>query len=230
MSVEQSGIRILLAEDQAIFREGLRRRLDSEPGLQVLAEAASAAEAFRLVKELRPDVFLLDFTMPGLGGMRLVQRLKALRHSVCTILLTSGNDEEEVGPTLQACVGRIVPKTAAVEELIKAIRGAAPGEKPPARPHEGNSGPQTGDSPVAPARDATARPFGLTPRELEIVATIVSGCSNREIAHKLAISEETVKHHLTNVYDKVGVYNRLELALFAIHHGLGHRARPHSAA
>jgi two-component system nitrate/nitrite response regulator NarL len=214
-------VRIVIADDHPIFRDGLRRLLESEPGFQVVGEASDGAEAIERAKELDPDILLLDVAMPRVTGIAALEQLAQLPKPVRTILLTASIEKPQIVTALQLGARGIVLKDTATSLLLKSIWCVMDGQywvghqavadlieslrKLMAAPDEG------------PPRQ---REFGLTKRELEIVGTIVAGYSNKEIAKSFAISEETVKHHLTNVFNKVGVSNRLELALFAVKHNL----------
>jgi len=213
-------IRIVIADDHPIFRDGLRRLLESEPGLQVVGEAGDGAEAIALVQKLTPDVLLLDLAMPRLTGMGALEQLAAMQTTVHVILLTASIEKPQIVTALQLGARGVVLKEMASSLLFKSIRAVVDGQF--------WVGQQAVSDLIATLRDMMAsgreetrkKDFGLTKRELDIVGAIVAGYANKEAAKKFGISEETVKHHLTNVFNKVGVSNRLELALFAVHHKL----------
>jgi two-component system nitrate/nitrite response regulator NarL len=215
---DPDGIRLIIADDHAIFVKGLRSLLEAEPGFAVVGEACTGDEAVRITQTLRPDILLLDLAMPGLTGMEALGELATAPVPVRTIVLTAAIEKPEIVKALQLGAAGVVLKTSPPEVLFKSIRSVMAGQHWIGR--------EAVSDLVAALRacDQTPPPprprFGLTPRELEITSAVVSGLSNKEIARKFVLSEDTVKHHLTNIYDKVGASNRLELALFSVHHRL----------
>jgi two-component system, NarL family, nitrate/nitrite response regulator NarL len=210
-------IQILLASTPTIFRMGLRNLLQKEPDLRVVSEASEAMDIPRLVDETKPDIVLLDLSLRGLAALKPRGHLKAIFDSTRTLVLSATTENNDAAEALREGAGGFVFKNSSADLLIRGIRNLM------------NGGYWVGGEAMSDRFSALNRAaeflvrqksFGLTRRELEVISQIVSGYSNKEVAVRLSISDDTVKHHLTNIFDKLGVYNRLELALFAIHHGL----------
>jgi DNA-binding NarL/FixJ family response regulator len=212
-------IRVVIADDHPIFRKGLRTLLEAEPGFAVVGEASDGDEAVRLAQELQPDVLLLDLAMPGVSGMDALAELAAAPTPVRIILLTAGIEKAEIVKALQLGAAGVVLKSAATDLLFKSMRSVIAGQHWIGREAVTDLVEALRAQLAPPEKPARER-FRLTPRELEITSAVVSGLSNKEIARKFTLSEDTVKHHLTNIFDKMGASNRLELALFAVHHRL----------
>ena len=207
---------IVVADDHPIFRDGLHRLLDADPSLHVVGLAADGREALEAVRLHKPDVLLLDLAMPGQTGMDVLRSLADVVHAPKIIMLTAAIDELQTTEAVRLGAQGVVLKEAATSVLLKAIHTVVAGQY------------WIGRGAVASVIDALRQAavsrepkpdrFGLTPRQLEIVAAIASGAGNREIARQLGITEDTVKQHLTAIYDKCGVSSRVELAVFAVHH------------
>lgn len=212
-------IRIALADEHTLFRAGLRKLLISEPDLEVVAETAGGPEIFSLVDAYEPDILLLDLRMPGVDGLEVLRELHNGTHRTRFVILTASENDEELAQAMKLGASGVVLKTSGTELLIQAIRKVYEGEIWLDGRITANVIKQLADSRPPGAR-YPEEPGGLTPREREIAALVGQGYKYREIAEMLSISEQTVKNHLRNMFHKLGVSDRLQLALYAIHHNL----------
>ena len=215
-------VRIGLADDHQMFRDAVRRLLDAEPDLVVVGEASDGEEAVALTLQYEPDILLLDVAMPHGNGMQVLQQIAAASKATRIIMVTGAVEEYELRQALRLGARGFVLKESGAEQLLESIRVVHGGEYFVGRECMADLVSAVRSRGVviegkAPPRKAD---FGLTTRERQIVSAVVNAYQNKEIAEKFAISEKTVKHHLTNIFNKVGVSNRLELALFAVHHHL----------
>jgi len=215
-------VRILLADDHPIFRDGLRRLLESEPDLKVVGEACDGAEAVKMARQLKPDIMLLDLAMPRTPGLEALREMSSgpVSNSVRVILLTAAAEKKQIVEALQLGARGVVLKDSATQLLLKSIHTVMSGEYWVGRESVSNLVQYLRNLVQSSGEEAKQKKFGLTPRELEIVSAVVAGYSNKEIAEYFKISEDTVKHHLSNIFDKMGVSTRLELALFAVNQAL----------
>ncbi len=212
-------IKVLIADDHPVVRIGLRNMLQSDTQIKVVAEAKDGIEALHMVRTLRPDILLLDLAMPRMPGMEALREMTADEGGTRTIVLTGQVDKRQILEALQLGARGVLLKDAVVAHLSACIRAVMQGQYwLEGRPVQNL---------VQVLRDLAAqtappprKTFGLTSRELEVVTLITEGSTNKHIAETFGISEETVKRHLTNIFNKLGVGNRLELALFALNHHL----------
>jgi len=216
MSARTHAIRILIADDHTLFREAVRYLLEQEKDLLVVGEATTGRDAIELAAKLKPDLLLLDLTMPRMSGMDVLRALQDMALEVRTIVLATAIDRRHIVEALRFGARGILLKVSDTRLFFKCVRAVMHGEYwvghdavaglvdslkgLPATENDGNGGDH----------------YDLSPRELKIVAAIVEGCTNKDIARKFSLSEQTVKHHLTKIFEKTRVTNRLELALVAI--------------
>ena len=212
-------VRIVVADDHAIFRDGLVKLLETKPDLRVVGTAGDGQAAMKAVGDLDPDLLLLDVGMPRMTGLAALSELRLRATRARIILVTAAIDRTDIIAGLELGAHGVVLKDSASEVLFKSIRAVMAGEYWVGKKRVTDLAATLRDLAGAYQRPIRKH-FGLTPRELEIIGVILGGYSNNDIAAKFSISEKTVKHHLTNIFDKLGVSNRLELALFALHHRL----------
>jgi DNA-binding NarL/FixJ family response regulator len=214
-------IRLVIAHSHTVLREGLRRLLESEGEFKVIGEASDGTEVVPLVRQLQPDILLIYPRLPKLSGWEALRELKTPANATSTrvILLEASIEERKIVETFQLGVRGIVLLEKLTSDLFKAIRTVMAGEYWVLRePLSNLENLQT----LLQLRHEEERQklFGITPQEREIVSAVVAGYSNREIAEYFKVGEDAVKGHLRNIFDKVGVSTRLELALFAANQGL----------
>ena len=207
-------IKILIADDHVIFCDGLRKLLESDDELTVVGEAASGGECIKMLGNLKPDILLLDLRMPDKSGLAVLEEVNFDTVPTRVIVLTAAEDNREVIRAMRLGARGVVLKQSATEVLLKSIHRVHAGEiwldnRMTAEVINAFS--------VAGAAPRGEKPL-LSDREKEIVHLVVQGFRNKEIGVKLFIGEQTVKNHLHNIFDKLGVSDRLELALYAIHH------------
>jgi len=213
-------VHIIIADGHSIFREGLRALLESESDFRVVGVAGDGPEALHLVRRLKPDLLLLDLLIPQLPSGEVLKQAMPRGETARCVILASVTDRSRFAEALDMGAHGVVSKEFPTEVLVHCIRHVMEGKY-----WVGSEAFPEREIALRSLRESTAVPdgpprFGLTKREMQIITTVVAGYTNKEISQKFGISEDTVKHHLSNIYDKVGVYNRLELALFAVHHAL----------
>ena len=214
-------IRVLIADDHMVVREGLRAILDAAPDLLPVGEACDGAEAVRLVAETMPDVVLMDLRMPNVDGIEAIRQIKARYPAVQIVILTTYDDDQHIVRGLRAGARGYLLKDAERNVLFETIRAAARGEsllssevvdKVVAHLADGGRGPRGG---AQPAQTET-----LSPREAQVLGLLAEGAANKEIARQLSISERTVKAHVTGIFNKLGAGSRTEAVAIAMRSGL----------
>lgn len=211
-----SKTRVLIVDDHAIVRAGLRFLLQAQPDLAVVGEAGGAQEAFRAVRELRPDVVLMDIAMPGTSGLEATRRIKAESPRTQILALTMHENEQYFFEMLRAGAAGYVVKGAPPEELIEAIRSVARGQAHLSPPLTR----RLLDDYLTRIREDRPAEDPLTEREREVLRLIAEGLTSKEIAARLDISPYTVERHRANAMGKLGLHNRAELVRYAIRRGL----------
>lgn len=213
-------IRVVLVDDHAVLREGTRKLLEEESDLRVVGEATNGLEAVAVVKALDPDVVLMDVVMPGLSGIEATRQIKKSNPTAAVLVLSAYDDDRYVLGLLEAGAAGYVLKCARGQEVVQAIRAVQSGE---AVLHPTVTARLLARA-SRPSARAPSSPDGdnLTERELAVLRLAANGLANKEIATELALSLPTVKAHLVNIFNKMGVGSRTEAALQALRRGLIH--------
>ncbi|MEZ4593193.1 MAG: response regulator transcription factor [Chloroflexota bacterium] len=211
-------IKLVLADDHAVVRSGLRMLLQAQPDMEIVGEAESGKEALALVRSLQPDVILMDIQMPGMNGIEATRQIKEAGADTAVLALTMHEDDQYFFEMLQAGASGYLPKRAAPDELVQAIRTVSRGEvflfpSLATRLVQSYLGGEAGG-------DTEALVGELTPREQEVLVLIAEGMTNPEIADKLVISVKTVDRHRENIMRKLNLHSRIELVKYALRHGL----------
>jgi two-component system, NarL family, response regulator LiaR len=210
-------IRVLIVDDHQIVRQGLRNFLELNEDIAVIGEAADGFGALESVTELKPDVILMDLVMPRMDGITATMEIKKKNPEVMVIALTSFTEDDKVIPAIQAGACSYLLKDVSPDDLVEAIRAAVKGE---ARLHPDVTRKLMQQvSKPAPAQKEPL-PAEITDRELDVIRLVAQGKSNQEIASELVISEKTVKTHMSNIFSKLGLVDRTQLAIFAIKNNL----------
>ncbi len=215
-------IRILLIDDHSLFRTGVKLLLQRQPDFEVVAEAVDGVDGIKRAKALNPDVILLDLNMPGLSGLETLELLVQDVPAAAVLILTVSEEADELGQALRSGARGFLVKNIDAEALTAAIRRAAAGE---AVIDDSMTGKLVAQFRAQPAADAAAAPAAvdrtrLTPRELEIVKCLARGDSNKVIARELDVAESTIKIHVQNILKKLHLSSRVQVAVYAIEHGL----------
>jgi len=214
----QELLRVMVVDDHDLFRSGLRRLLDGEAGLEVVAAARGGEEAVRLAGELRPDVILMDVNMPGVSGIAATGAILKASPEIAVLMLTVSVQEDEVLDAVLAGASGYLLKDATLAEIVTAARAAAAGQSMIA--------PRVAGSLLArlrrhePHEEGPGVEHDLTERELDVLTLMVAGSDNVKVAQQLHLSPSTVKHHVSSILKKLGVDNRIQAAVLAVRQGL----------
>ena len=204
-------IRVLLADDHGVLRDGLARVIAAQPDLELVGAAADGAEAVELCRTAEPDVVLMDLEMPVLDGIEATRAIVAEAPRVAVLVLTSFSDQQRNTRALDAGAVGYLLKDASAEEVVRGVRAAAAGGSPlDPRAARALLDAKTAPDPLA----------GISPRERDVLTLLLEGMPNKLIARRLGISEKTVKSHLTSVFRRIGVTDRVQAILWAERHGL----------
>lgn len=215
VSSDVRAARVLIADDQTLFRSGLARLLDSEDRVSVVGEAADGLEAVKLAASLKPDVVLMDIKMPGLDGIEATRRIVAESPKSKVLMLTTFEADNHVIQALKAGASGYVLKDSQASAIVSSILAVVAGERVMAS--------AVANRVLEMLTGATTpKEFydGLTAREVEILKMVATGMANKQIAYKLKISEKTVRNHVSNMYEKLGIYDRAQAVLYAVRKGL----------
>jgi DNA-binding NarL/FixJ family response regulator len=205
-------VRVLLVDDHAVLRTGMAQLLGLADGIDVVGGAGSGEEALRVAAALRPEVVLMDLSMPGMGGIEATRRLRAAQPEVAVVVLTSFPDPDLVVRAVDAGAIGYLLKDAEPDELVRAVRSAARGESP--------LDPRAARAVLDRRTAGPAAGSTLSEREKEVLVLVAEGLANKQIARALGIAERTVKAHLTNIFATLGVADRTSAALWAHRTGL----------
>ena len=207
--------RVLIVDDQGLFRSGLARLLSEDPRVKVVGEAGDGQEAVAMALNLKPDVILMDLKMPGVDGIDATRQLARELPETRVLILTTFDADVHVLEALRVGASGYVPKDATPAAIVSSIASVMAGERVMAGPIANR---------VLEMLTGTSTPKeyydGLTPRELEILRLLAAGAANKEIAYKLEISEKTVRNHISKMYEKLHIYDRAHAVLYAVRKGL----------
>ena len=211
----QKTARVLIADDQTLFRSGLARLLDEDPRIEVVGQAVDGADAVKQAVKLKPDVVLMDLKMPNVDGIEATRQIRAQLPDMKVLILTTFDADNHVLQALEAGVSGYVLKDSMPEAIITSIQAVVAGERVMA----GAVANRVLDMLTGAA---TPKEFydGLTAREVEILKLLAAGMANKQIAYRLKISEKTVRNHVSNMYQKLNIYDRSQAVLYAVRKGL----------
>jgi two-component system nitrate/nitrite response regulator NarL len=213
-------IKVLIVDDHPTFRYGLRKLLEVEGDFEVVGELADGVDVVSQVEALNPDVLLLDLSMPRRTGLEVLADLAACGSKVRTILLAAALDSADMAKAFRLGARGVMLKESATELILEGIHSVTKGDYWVGREKVSDLVHLFRRYAAGVNGKHARERFGLSARELEVVTAVVAGYSNKEISQKFSLSVQTVKHHITNIFDKLGVSNRMELTLFALSHHL----------
>jgi DNA-binding NarL/FixJ family response regulator len=208
-------VRVIIADDNALFRLGLKRLLRDDRRLEVVADAADGKEAVEMAAAHKPDVVLMDSRMPEMDGIEALQRIGSAQPEVKVLMLSSFENESDVLQAMRRGAGGYVLKDALPQAIINSILAVDSGE----RVLSGSVARRVVEI-ASGLRTADAASDGMTAREVEVLKLMSSGLANKQIAYRLKISEKTVRNHISHIYEKIGVVDRAQAALYAVRKGL----------
>ena len=215
MSSTTSIVRVLIADDQTLFRVGLARLLEEDPRVQIVGQAGDGAEAVKLAGSLKPDVVLMDLKMPNLDGIEATRQIASTHPGVKVLLLTTFEADNHVIQALKAGASGYILKDSKPDSIVSSLLAVMAGERVMASAVANR---------VLEMLTGTTTPKefydGLTGREIEILKLLAGGMANKQIAYKLKISEKTVRNHVSNMYEKLNIYDRSQAVLYAVRKGL----------
>jgi DNA-binding NarL/FixJ family response regulator len=217
-------LRILVADDHTLVRQGLVAMLSGEPDMEVVAEAANGRQAWERAKELQPDIVLMDLRMPEMNGIEATRAIKADCPSTAVVLLTVSNDDKDLLEGIKAGASGYLLKSITAEKLAHALRSLPSGELPLPPGMAKRLLTEFRSMARRMQMGATGYREGLTERELEVLKLVACGLDNREIASRLYVSEKTVKNHIRSILDKLQLRNRIQAATYAVRQGLVDRS------
>jgi len=214
--MNEKSIRILIADDHAVVREGLSSLISTKPGMIVVGEAADGLEAVQKARELQPDIILMDMVMPKQSGLQAIQQLKQENNAARILVLSSFAEDEQIFPAIKSGALGYLLKDSSPRQLIRAIRDVHNGQS---SLHPTIARKLIGELSTEPVAQPTAEEL-LTEREIDVLKLVAQGYSNQEIADKLSVSDRTVGKHVSNILEKLHLANRTQAALYALREGL----------